>query len=222
MLARQPDHSPLLVACLVRIDRAGEHTAEDSGDLCFARSARAYRRPRRGHARRTGRGTERIRRTAHVTVEVTRAGTRGREMPRLPRPLLNAMLGLTVMFYRLFGKRARVQGAPLLLLTTVGARSGKVRRTVLGWFPDDGEGRLVVASFAGSARHPAWYFNMAKHPDQVWIEVGGRKVKVQAELLKGAEREAAWRGIAAQSPGYAAYQQQTDRELPVVRLRPEG
>ncbi|MBI3971316.1 MAG: nitroreductase family deazaflavin-dependent oxidoreductase [Chloroflexi bacterium] len=67
-------------------------------------------------------------------------------------------------------------GAPLLLLTTVGAKTGKTRRTVLGWFPDGDKSWLVVASYAGAARHPAWYFNLAKNPDKVWIEVGKREV----------------------------------------------
>jgi deazaflavin-dependent oxidoreductase (nitroreductase family) len=155
-----------------------------------------------------------------MAVELTPKGTRGAQIPRMPRPLMNAMMGLSVAFYRLLGGRVRVQGAKLLLLTTVGARSGKTRRTVLGWFPDGDDSRLVVASNTGAASHPAWYFNMARNPDKVWIEVGKRKLKVRPESLKGAEREAAWRRIAAQSPGYAAYQEKTDREIPVIRLRP--
>jgi deazaflavin-dependent oxidoreductase (nitroreductase family) len=142
-------------------------------------------------------------------------------MPKLPRPLLIAMLGLSVIFYRLFGNRVRVLGAPLLLLTTTGARSSKRRRTLLGWFADEtDESWLVVASYAGSARHPAWYLNMARCPDEVWIEVGNRKLKVRPESLKGAEREATWRRIVSQSPGYGAYQHKTDREMPIIRLRP--
>jgi hypothetical protein len=59
---------------------------------------------------------------------------------------------------------------------------------------------------------------MAKHPDQVWIEVNGRKIRVRAESLKGSERERIWQRIVAVAPQYAHYQQQTDREIPVVRL----
>ncbi len=154
-----------------------------------------------------------------MSVELTPMGTRGFEMPRLPRLMLKPMFGLLVIIFHLFGNRMRVLGAPLLLLTTVGARSGTPRRTVLGWFPDGDDAWLIVASYGGSARHPAWYFNLARHPDEVRIEMRGRSFRVQPESLRGAEREAAWQRIAAQSPGYAAYQQKTDRMIPIVRLK---
>jgi deazaflavin-dependent oxidoreductase (nitroreductase family) len=120
----------------------------------------------------------------------------------------------------------RRRGAKLLELTTTGARSGLPRTVTLGWFPDspttnsDGKDSwLVVASNAGAPQHPAWYFNMAKHPDQVWAIIDGRKIHVRPESLKGAEREEAWRRIVAQAPGYGAYETKTDREIPVVRLQ---
>ena len=75
-----------------------------------------------------------------------------------------------------------------------------------------------MASAAGAARNPAWYYNLAAHPDQVWIETAGRKVAVIAEQLHGAAREEAWRQITAAAPRFATYQQKTDRELPVIRL----
>jgi len=113
----------------------------------------------------------------------------------------------------------RLRGARLLELTTTGARSGLPRTVTLGWFPDGKDAWLVVASNAGAAQHPAWYINMAKNPDQVWITIDGRKVHVQPESLKGEEREEAWRRIVAKSPGYGGYTTKTDREIPVVRLR---
>src|SRR5438309_11141947 len=102
-----------------------------------------------------------------MPIVVTPRGTRGSEMPRLPGPLTSALQGFFHLAYGLFGDRMRIQGRPLMELETVGARSGTKRRTVLGWFPDtlDGPGQnasesmtssLVVASNAGSARHPAW------------------------------------------------------------------
>jgi deazaflavin-dependent oxidoreductase (nitroreductase family) len=114
----------------------------------------------------------------------------------------------------------RVQGRPLLLLTTVGAKSGRLRRTLLGRFPNRDDIWLVVASGAGSAKHPAWYVNMARNPDKVWIEIGKRTLMVAPESLQGAERAEAWQRIVSLAPGYGAYQEQTDREIPVVRLRP--
>ena len=157
-------------------------------------------------------------------MELTPRGTRGAEMPNMARPLMKTMMGFSVALYRLFGSHMRVQGRPLLLLTTVGARTGRRRRTVLGWFPDapdESDTWLVVASAAGSASHPSWYFNLARNPDQVWIRLGRREVKVRPESLKGAEREGAWRRVESLAPGYGVYQEKTDRQIPIVRLRAE-
>ena len=85
----------------------------------------------------------------------------------------------------------------------------------------DGDGAwLVVASFGGAARHPGWYHNIAAHPDQVWIEVGGRRHRVRAEQLDGPRRADAWARITASRPSMAGYQEKTDRILPVLRLTP--
>ncbi len=149
-----------------------------------------------------------------MTLELTPKGTRGAEMPKPPRPLMNVVRGLMILFARLGGNR-------MVILTTVGAKTGRPHAVSLGRFPDAGEAFLVVASNGGSARHPAWYINMAKNPDQVWAEVGKRKFKVRPELLKGAERQEAMHRVIAAAPGYADYQQKTDREIPVVRLVPE-
>jgi deazaflavin-dependent oxidoreductase (nitroreductase family) len=165
-----------------------------------------------------------------MPIVVSPRGTRGSELPRLPGPLMSAMQGLFHLAYRMFGDRMRVQGRPLLELETVGAKSGARRHAVLGWFPDTFDGPaqnasesinswLVVASNAGSARHPAWFLNLAKHPDQVWITLGRRRIKVAPETLDGAEREPAWQQITSLAPGYAGYQQKTDRAIPIVRLR---
>ena len=77
-----------------------------------------------------------------------------------------------------------------------------------------------MASAAGAARNPAWYYNLAAHPDQAWIETPGHKVAVTAEQLHGAERDQAWQQITAAVPRFAGYQQATDRELPIIRLVP--
>ena len=108
----------------------------------------------------------------------------------------------------------------MLLLTTLGAKSGKVRKTILASFPDGDNSWLVVASNAGSAKHPAWYVNLARNPDRVSIEIGRRQFKVEPQSLRGTERAEAWRRrIGALAPGYTAYQEKTDREIPIVRLR---
>ena len=158
-----------------------------------------------------------------MAIEMTPNGTYG--VTRSPGTLANSVLkrfgGLLVGLYRLLGGRGmRALGAPLLLLTTVGARSGKARVTPVAWFPDGSDSWLVVASAAGAARHPAYYGNLARKPDQVWIEVGRRRLKVQPASLSGAQRDEAWRRIVSQSPGYQAYQDKTDRQIPVIRLTP--
>ena len=119
----------------------------------------------------------------------------------------------------------RVQGRPLLLLETVGARTGKRRQTTLGWFPDEDPARrswLIVASAAGSASHPAWYVNLARRPDDVAIVVGGERIAVRPESLHGAERERTWNRVVALAPGYGKYARDTDREIPIVRLVPRS
>ncbi len=98
---------------------------------------------------------------------------------------------------------------------------GRRMRTTLGWFPDDEgglESRLVVASAAGAAAHPAWYVNLARRPDGAAIDVDGHHYPVNADSLRGPERDRAWARIVALAPGYGKYEQQTDREIPVVRL----
>lgn len=108
----------------------------------------------------------------------------------------------------------------MLLLTTVGAKTGIQRTVPLAWFPD-GDGRwLIVGSAGGAAKHPAWFINLATNPDQLWIEIGARKIHVRPELLKGEERETSWHRIVARARNFAGYQRNTDRELPVIRLSP--
>jgi deazaflavin-dependent oxidoreductase (nitroreductase family) len=144
----------------------------------------------------------------------TRNGTRGARQPRAGR--------LMTWFNALVAKKVRRSGTfgsmNALVLTTVGAKSGTERTNPVGYFqPDDGTW-LIVASAAGAPRNPAWYYNIAAHPDKVQIELAGRKVPVTAEQLHGAEREQAWRQIAAEAPRFAQYQAKTDRELPIIRL----
>lgn len=118
----------------------------------------------------------------------------------------------------------KVQGRPLLRLTTIGAKSGRRRHTVLGWFSaDNGHAWMVVASNAGSVRHPGWAHNLANSPDMAWIDVGdGKQVAVAAKLLTGAERQTAWAQIIELAPGYGRYAQKTDREIPIFKLVPRG
>ena len=153
-----------------------------------------------------------------MTVDVPPRGTRGWEPPQALRWMMGPMSRLQVGLFHRFGNRMKVQGMPVLLLTTLGAKTGKVRQTILCWFPDTDTSWLVAASGAGSLKHPAWFVNMARNPGQVSIEMGGRQIKVEPHSLQGEERAEAWKRIIAQAPGYAAYEKKTDREIPIIRL----
>jgi deazaflavin-dependent oxidoreductase (nitroreductase family) len=108
-------------------------------------------------------------------------------------------------------------GMRLLVLTAVGRTSGEPRSTPLAWFPD-GDGWLVVASAGGDATNPGWYRNVAAHPDEVTIELGGETIPVTATELHGEERTVAFERIKASAKQFADYESKTDRQIPVVRL----
>lgn len=112
----------------------------------------------------------------------------------------------------------KLMGHDSLVLTTVGRKTGLQRTTPVAWFAGPDGSWLVVASAAGAAGNPAWYHNIAAHPDKVQIDVDGRTVAVSAEQLHGTQRAAAWRQVIAAAPRFAQYQQKTDRELPIIRL----
>ncbi len=144
----------------------------------------------------------------------TPAGTRGGRQPRTGL-LLRLINKNAASRFRRNGKMLGFNG---LILTTVGARSGAERTSPVGWWPGPDGSWLIVAAAAGAARNPAWYYNIAAHPNDVQIEVDGRRIGVLAEQLHGAERAQAWQQIAAAAPRFAQYQRKTDRELPVIRL----
>jgi deazaflavin-dependent oxidoreductase (nitroreductase family) len=150
-----------------------------------------------------------------MSIEIPRRGSRGANVPDLPKPL--KWLGLKV-----FETIKRIQRAPLGQLTTIGAKSGVERTVPLRVFADGPDRWLVVASLAGAARNPAWLHNLAAHPDQVRFAVGGQTFPVTAATLAGADRDTAWQRIVAEEASFAAYQEGTDRLIPVVRLTCRG
>jgi deazaflavin-dependent oxidoreductase (nitroreductase family) len=161
-----------------------------------------------------------------MTIRVTPTGTRGGARLITGGPgakLFRRMTGRHIRAYRAGGeqKLGKQMGFPVVLLTTKGAKTGQMRTAPLGGF-EDGEGAwLVVASLGGAPRHPAWFLNMAKHPDDIWLEVGSERFKVAGESLEGQERADALARIAAISARYGKYQEKTDREIPIVRLTRE-
>lgn len=106
--------------------------------------------------------------------------------------------------------------APLILLTTKGAKSGQERIIPLMYVPD-GDRILAVASKGGNPKHPDWYLNILAHPD-VTVEVGDEKFNTTAKILSGEERAAAYKRAAEVFPPYGEYEQKTQREIPVIAL----
>jgi deazaflavin-dependent oxidoreductase (nitroreductase family) len=111
-----------------------------------------------------------------------------------------------------------LRGMPVILLTTVGARSGKLRKVPL--MRVEHEGRYAaVASLGGSPNHPVWYHNVLANP-QVELQDGTRKQDMVAREVTGEEKALWWERCVAAFPDYADYQEKTDREIPVFVLEP--
>jgi len=113
---------------------------------------------------------------------------------------------------------AELRGRPIILLTSVGAKSGKLRKTPLMRVEHEGE-YAVVASLGGAPKHPVWYFNLAAHP-HVELQDGPVKRDYTAREVAGAERDEWWQRSVAAWPDYAEYQKKTDRQIPVFVLTP--
>ncbi|MFD1150573.1 nitroreductase/quinone reductase family protein [Saccharothrix hoggarensis] len=108
------------------------------------------------------------------------------------------------------------EGGRLILLTTTGARTGKRHTTPVGYLPD-GDRILVIASAAGSPRHPAWFHNLVANP-VVRVEDGVFTYDAKAVVLDGPERDEMWARAVESDPGWAEYQAKTSRRIPVVAL----
>ena len=133
--------------------------------------------------------------------------------------LFKVVTRLHMWIYRLSGGKVwnRMMGQPVVILTTQGRKSGQPWTTPLLTFKDK-EDYILVASNGGQNFHPAWYLNLQANPE-VMIEVEGQKQTARAEDTKGAERERLWSIIVSKAPAYGEYEQKTEREIPVVRLK---
>lgn len=110
-------------------------------------------------------------------------------------------------------------GAPILLLTTKGRKSGAPRTTPL-LFLRDGADLVVIASYGGSDAHPQWWLNLVADP-AAEVQVFGERRKIRAEAASGEERARLWKRITRRYPVYRFYESRTSREIPVVLLRRE-
>jgi deazaflavin-dependent oxidoreductase (nitroreductase family) len=116
---------------------------------------------------------------------------------------------------KLFGRMGK---SPILLLNTVGRKSGKKRTSPL-LYVMDGEDFVIIASKGGASAHPAWYLNLIANPEAM-VEVGDREVRVRAEEADSEEKSRLWQKMVEMYPAYDAYQEKTEREIPLLVLRP--
>jgi deazaflavin-dependent oxidoreductase (nitroreductase family) len=117
---------------------------------------------------------------------------------------------------RIFGKAF---GMPLIKLLTTGRKSGKERATMLSVPIVSGERLVLVASFGGDDRHPAWYLNLQANPE-VQVTMAGTTRTMIARIATEEERDELWPKITSVFEGYARYQNRTERQIPVVILEP--
>ena len=118
------------------------------------------------------------------------------------------------------GADAELKGKPVILLTTIGAKSGKLRKTPLMRVEHNGE-YAVVASLGGAPKNPVWYYNVKKN-SRVELQDGSTTRDYEAREVFGDEKAAWWERAVQAWPDYADYQKKTDREIPLFVLTPAG
>ncbi|MDA8072354.1 MAG: nitroreductase family deazaflavin-dependent oxidoreductase [Actinomycetota bacterium] len=106
-------------------------------------------------------------------------------------------------------------GQPIIVVTSRGRRTGKLRKNPVMRVEHDGEYALV-ASKGGAPTHPVWYYNLRDHPDEVTVQDGPEPFDVHVREVTGEERRVWWERAVAAFPPYAEYQQQTERLIPVL------
>jgi deazaflavin-dependent oxidoreductase (nitroreductase family) len=140
---------------------------------------------------------------------------------RIANAVIKPMSKAHIWAYRLSGGRIGgrfLRGAPVMLLTTMGRKSGKPR-TAPVLYLRDGENVVVVASKGGMRHHPLWYQNLEANPE-VEIEIGGSRTKMMARRANDNEKSALWPKLVEMYRDFEDYQARTDRNIPVVILSP--
>jgi deazaflavin-dependent oxidoreductase (nitroreductase family) len=128
--------------------------------------------------------------------------------------------GLHIALYRISGGKlaSKISNMPILLITTIGRKSGKPHTNPIVYLKD-GQDYLVVASVGGMDWHPGWYFNLKNWP-QATIKVGDQTFDVKATITAGEERTRLYEKFKAASSNFAKYEKATSRVIPVIRLTP--
>jgi F420H(2)-dependent quinone reductase len=134
------------------------------------------------------------------------------------RPVVRVLMNAHVFLYRLTGGKAQFPQFPTLLLTITGRKTGKLR-TIPLIYVTDGSCFVIAAAYAGSDRHPTWWLNLQHNP-RAEVQVMRRKVNVRAEPAAVKDRADLWQRLAAMYPYFMEYQERTQREIPVIILRP--
>lgn len=140
---------------------------------------------------------------------------------KVARPIVRLASAANAWVYRLSGGRVGGKfrgGAPVMLLTTIGRKSGRHRTAPLLYLRNDDD-VIVVASQAGMSRHPVWFLNLEANPE-VEVEIGSERTKMIARRASDEEKAGLWPKLVAMYPDYGQYQRRTEREIPVVILSP--
>ena len=157
-----------------------------------------------------------------MSFEPVPNGTYGRPQPRAVG--IWRLVG-DYLLRQAYSKRSGTfRGVGVLALTTIGARSGLERGPVPVGFTRDGDDWIITATAAGAQHHPAWYFNLAAHPDRAHIVTNGERIQVTASQIDGIELARVTREVRAKSSRMTLrtldrYRAATDRTLPLIRLR---
>jgi deazaflavin-dependent oxidoreductase (nitroreductase family) len=148
-------------------------------------------------------------------------GVRRSEMASFQRTAMRAAGAVTVRLYRASGGRLMGKargGAPVLLLTVAGRKSGVEHTTAVSYFKDAG-GFVVTGSAGGAPSEPQWFRNL-RHADRAVIEVGPKRIDVTVSIAGADSHKVLWRKLIAAAPSFAKYQTKVQREIPMAVLTP--
>lgn len=136
------------------------------------------------------------------------------------KTILKLVMAIHIALYRLTGgKVGGKMGSTILLLDSVGRKSGQRLTAPVVYFEDNGN-YVVAASYGGAPNHPGWYFNLMAQPFTT-IQVMGNLFQVTVTEAQGEERERLWAKLVAGNPQFAGYKQKTERVIPLLILSPK-
>jgi F420H(2)-dependent quinone reductase len=138
---------------------------------------------------------------------------------RIVKYLYKAFTRFQIFLYKRSGGKfgGKMMGFDVLLLTTIGRKSGKTYTTPLGYFKYK-DGVIIVASNGGREKNPAWFLNI-KENNKVKYQIINKEINGKAQILSGEEKETAWQLVVSEAPQYEKYKTNTMREIPVLLLQ---